>query len=70
MALWQLMHLGTWCMVKHYWYQLTKERSRTQGRSVIKVAISNPRQISQKQNIYIYIIYIYIIYIYIYNIYI
>ena len=24
MALWQLMYLGTWCMVTHCWYQWTK----------------------------------------------
>ena len=28
MALWQLMHLGTWCTVIHCWYQWTKEYSR------------------------------------------
>ena len=27
MALWQLKHLATWCMVSHYWYQWTKECS-------------------------------------------
>ena len=25
MALWQLMHLSTWCTVTHCWYQWTKE---------------------------------------------
>ena len=24
MALWQLMHLGTWCTVTYFWYQWTK----------------------------------------------
>ena len=26
-ALWQLIHLGTWCTVTHCWYQWTKECS-------------------------------------------
>ena len=25
MALWQLMHLGTWSMITHCWYQWTKD---------------------------------------------
>ena len=29
MALWQLMHLGTWCTVIHCWYQWTKKCSRS-----------------------------------------
>ena len=34
--LWQIkfMHLGTWCMVTHCWYQSTKECSTSQARSI------------------------------------
>ena len=28
------MHLGTWCMVTHCWYQSTKECSTSQARSI------------------------------------
>ena len=34
MALWQLMHLGTWCTVAHCWYQWAKECSTSEARSI------------------------------------
>ena len=34
-ALWQFMHLGTWCTVTHCWYQWTKECSTSQARTLI-----------------------------------
>ena len=33
MALWQLMHLATWCTVTHCLYQWTKECSTSQARA-------------------------------------
>ena len=35
MALWQLMHLGTWWTVTNCWYQWTKKYSTSQARGVI-----------------------------------
>ena len=35
------MHLGTWCTVTHYWYQITKEYSTSQERSIIPLARSD-----------------------------
>ena len=36
-ALWQVMHLGTWCTVTHCWYQWTKEFSRTKECSLLSL---------------------------------
>ena len=36
MALWQPMHLGTWCTVTHCWYRWTKDSSHFQSENVKK----------------------------------
>ena len=57
MALWQLMHLGTWCTVPHCWYQWSR---------VLKHSLSLYIALYIYMCVYIYNIYIIYIYIYIY----